>query len=177
MNGFEKSKRRQEKLDAYNRRREITRQRMEKYADDILESYNFRKTEKYMQHGSVSVRRHCLSVAECSILIGEWLKERGISYHEREMVRGALLHDYFLYDWHGRVGGDHKRLHGFFHPAVALRNAGREYELTDRERDIIAKHMWPLTIKPPACREAWIVTAADKYCSMRETLFCRKGGR
>ena len=38
------------------------------------------------------------------------------------------------------------------------------------EKDIIKKHMWPLTIVPPVCREAWIVTMADKYCSLMETL-------
>ena len=42
-------------------------------------------------------------------------------------------------------------------------------------KDIIKKHMWPLTIIPPACREAWIVTAADKYCSLLETLKLRRG--
>ena len=37
------------------------------------------------------------------------------------LVRGALLHDYFLYDWHQ----PHKEygLHGFTHPSTALRNA------------------------------------------------------
>ena len=60
-------------------------------------------------------------------------------------------------------------MHGFSHPRTALKNAGREYRLSPREQDIIKKHMWPLTIVPPLCREAWIVTAADKYCSFLET--------
>lgn len=41
--------------------------------------------------------------------------------------------------------------------------------------EIIRKHMWPFTIAPPTCREAWIVTAADKYCSLPEMLRLRKG--
>lgn len=61
-------------------------------------------------------------------------------------------------------------MHGFSHPRTALKNAGREYRLSPREQDIIKKHMWPLTIVPPLCREAWIVTAADKYCSFLETV-------
>ena len=67
------------------------------------------------------------------------------------------------------------RLHGFFHPGRALGNAAKEYPLTPREMEIIKKHMWPLTPIPPMCREAWIVTMADKWCSLLETLHVRKG--
>ncbi|MDE7205798.1 MAG: phosphohydrolase, partial [Lachnospiraceae bacterium] len=66
-------------------------------------------------------------------------------------------------------------LHGFFHPGRALRNAKKEYRLTKRQADIIKKHMWPLTVVPPMCREAWIVTTADKYCSLMETLYIHEG--
>ena len=45
-----------------------------------------------------------------------------------------------------------------------------------REKDIIKKHMWPLTISAvPMCREAWIVTMADKWCSLMETFHVHKG--
>ena len=57
---------------------------------------------------------------------------------------------------------------------MASKNARKEYHLTRREEDIIKKHMWPLTVVPPLCREAWVVTAADKYCSLLETLKIRK---
>lgn len=93
----------------------------------------------------------------------------------RELIRGALLHDYFLYDWHIPDDENPHRLHGFYHPGVALRNALKEYHLTEREKDIIRKHMWPLTVIPPGCREAWIVSAADKWCSLLETLHMHRG--
>ena len=35
--------------------------------------------------------------------------------------------------------------------------------------------MWPLTVVPPMCREAWIVTTADKWCSLLETIHLHKG--
>ncbi len=66
-------------------------------------------------------------------------------------------------------------LHGFFLPGIALQNAAAEYPLTMRERDIIKKHMWPLTVVPPMCREAWIVTVADKWCSAMETVHLHRG--
>lgn len=171
MSRQERLIRRQKRAEERKLQREARRARIEQYASDILESHNFRKTEQYMQHGSISVKRHCLSVAECSIMIEDRLKCLGFRCQEREMVRGALLHDYFLYDWHDKYS--HEKLHGFHHPHVALVNASREYQLSARERDIIEKHMWPLTMRPPRCREAWIVTTADKYCSLKETLFCR----
>lgn len=141
-------------------------------AGDILSSGNFRKTKAHIQHGSMTVNSHCINVAKCSLAISDALK---ISCNRREMIRGALLHDYFLYDWHDDEHCQLYRLHGFRHPGVALRNAIAEYELTPRERDIIGKHMWPLTVKPPLCREAWIVTVADKWCSILETLHIQKG--
>lgn len=165
--------RKRAKLERRVRRRKEIRTGIEKYAQDILQSGNFKKTKDYIQHGNVSVQKHCLSVAECSVRIKEKLEKIGIRCQEKDLVRGALLHDYFLYDWHDKTGHEHRKLHGFFHPAVALANASREYRLSPRERDIIAKHMWPLTIKPPVCREAWIVTTADKYCSLKETLLHR----
>ena len=80
----------------------------------------------------------------------------------------ALLHDYFLYDWH-KADPSH-RLHGFYHPGTALRNARQDFALTPREENIIHRHMFPLTPMPPATREAWIVCLADKYCAAAETV-------
>ena len=85
-----------------------------------------------------------------------------------QLIRGALLHDYFLYDWHNQLTPHH--LHGFFHPGVALRNASMDVELTPIEHDIIKKHMFPLTLVPPKYLESWIVCWIDKKCSARETL-------
>lgn len=155
----------------YEKRRQLYRL-LREHASDILKSENFRSTKNYIQHGTMPVHRHCIDVAEKSIAISKFLR---IPCNEREMVRGALLHDYFLYDWHDKSRENYQRLHGFYHPSIALRNASMEYELTLREKDIIKKHMWPLTVVPPLCREAWIVTTADKYCSLLETLKLHRG--
>lgn len=143
-----------------------------KYGKDILNSENFKGTGMHIQHGNMSVREHCINVAQVSLAISIKL---GIKCNTEDLVRGALLHDYFLYDWHNKDMIKPHRLHGFFHPGRALRNAKREYHLTKRQEDIIRKHMWPLTVVPPMCREAWIVTAADKYCSLMETLYIHEG--
>ena len=143
-----------------------------KYAKDIIESDNFQMTKNHIQHGSMTVYEHCINVAKVSLYIRDKLH---IKCDDRDLVRGAFLHDYFLYDWH--VGEAHNplRLHGLFHPGIALRNARKEYVLTKKQEEIIYRHMWPLTILPPICREAWLVTCADKYCSLMETFHFHEG--
>lgn len=121
--------------------------------------------ETFVQHADVSCLEHSLSVAYVSF----WLCEKlNLRVDCKSMIRGAVLHDFFLYDWHQK--SDRKGLHGFTHPRTALRNAEREFPLNDREKNIILRHMWPLTPVPPRCREAVIVSMADKYCSLMETL-------
>lgn len=140
-------------------------QKINLYAKDILESDNFKASKHNIQHGKQSVMDHSMDVARMSI----WISRKfHIKCEQKDLVRGALLHDYFLYDWHTK--GEGHGLHGFYHPGIALRNASKEYELSNREKDIIKHHMWPLTIIPPSCKEAWIVTTADKYCSLIETI-------
>ena len=45
-----------------------------------------------------------------------------------------------------------------------------DFNLNEKERDIILKHMFPLTVKPPRFKESYIVMLADKYCAVYETL-------
>lgn len=166
-------RRRRQRRNYFERQKRIEKE-LQRYAWDILHSENFNSSKNNMQHGVISVRDHSIQVARQSVLISDIL---GIAHNRRDLVRGALLHDYFLYDWHHIDRENPHRLHGFHHPARALKNAEQEYELTDRQKEIIIKHMWPLTIKPPMCREAWVVTAADKYCSLLETMHLQKGHR
>lgn len=156
----------------FERHRELQKE-LREAAPDILGSENFISTKGHIQHGDMTVNQHCVNVAKLSIAISEKLH---IKCHKKELIRGALLHDYFLYDWHIGDARKLQNLHGFHHPGIALKNASSEYDLTPREKDIIEKHMWPLTLtKLPRCREAWIVTTADKWCSLLETVHYMHG--
>jgi len=165
-------KKRTERAYKYFEKQRYLRRKLRENASDILNSDNFKSTRKHIQHGTMTVNAHCLDVAKYSIAISEKLH---IKCNEKELIRGALLHDYFLYDWHKKGHVELKNLHGFNHPRIAWENAMKEYELTMREQEIIRKHMWPLTLVPPTCREAWIVTIADKWCSTLETIKVHKG--
>ena len=94
-----------------------------------------------------------------------------LNVNRKELIRGALLHDYFLYDWHEKNAGH--RFHGFIHAGRALQNAKNDFELTRREENIISRHMFPLNIVPPMCKEAWLVCLADKICASKETIVRR----
>lgn len=168
----EKRQKRLERFKKNYEEKKMLLQLLRKYAPDILSSDNFQSTRNYIQHGTIPVHRHCIDVANQSVKISKWLK---VPCSEKDLIRGALLHDYFLYDWHNKERENYQWLHGFYHPGIALKNAKKEYRLTSRECDIIKKHMWPLTVVPPMCREAWIVTMADKYCSLLETIRLHKG--
>lgn len=138
------------------------------YGKDIIISSGAQSTKKYIQHGETTVFEHCLAVAKYSLLIAYFLERTfKIKVDKRSLVRGAILHDYFLYDWHDKAPG--RRTHGFTHPRVACENATRDFELNDVEKDIIRKHMFPLTPFPPMHRESFIVTLADKWCALAET--------
>lgn len=120
-----------------------------------------------IQHGQVTTWQHCVRVTRAAVSLGEALHLR---VSQKELVRAALLHDYFLYDWH--EPGHTK--HATMHPVFALRNAQEDFDLTPLEENAIAAHMWPLPPgRVPASREAWLICAADKWCSLGETLFMR----
>lgn len=138
---------------------------IKRYGKEILNSDGMHAEKNFIQHGNISCYAHSVSVAEMSIKIAEYFN---ISVDRRSLIRGALLHDYFLYDWH-EPSRDH-RLHGFSHARTALRNAERDFCLNSIEKDIICRHMFPLNIKPPKYRESRIVCLADKICAAHETV-------
>ena len=136
------------------------------HGGDILKSPGMQIAKENMQHGSVSVFEHSVCVA----LVCLWLVHRlHLKVNQRALVRGALLHDYFLYDWHANDGGRH-RMHGFTHGGTAMRNAVRDFHLNRVERDSIENHMFPLTPIPPRYLEGYLVTVADKISATRETV-------
>ena len=125
-------------------------------------------TVEYRQHGDTSCLLHSLAVALICVRLARLLR---VQVCMAALLRGALLHDYFLYDWHEK--DESHRLHGFHHPRTALINASRDYALSEVERDIIAKHMFPLTPYPPRYRESLLVCLVDKGCSLYETVVRR----
>jgi len=131
-------------------------------AGDILESPEFLRLKEYPHH-DLSVYDHTLRVAKVSYRFAH-----ALGLNEKETVHGALLHDYYLYDW--RISGpDSGKRHPFGHAEQALRNAEADFgPLSGVERDCIERHMWPLTPRIPRHPESWTVSVSDKIVSLFE---------
>ena len=131
---------------------------------DIDGHEEFMKLKDYFHHNS-SIYEHVQKVAYLSYRICKFLK---LDYHSA--ARGAILHDFFLYDWRNHDVPDlsREKFHGIEHPAIALANAKKYFSLNEIEEDIIKKHMWPLTLVVPKYKESFIVSFADKYLSSKE---------
>jgi uncharacterized protein len=131
---------------------------------DIYEHEEFLKLKNHYHHNS-SIYEHVMDVSYFSYRVSKFLK---LDYPST--ARGALLHDFFLYDWRNHDVPDlpEEKHHGIEHPKIALANAGKNFILNDIEKDIIIKHMWPLTLVPPKFKESFIVSFADKYLASKE---------
>ena len=75
---------------------------------ELKEDSRIQKMSQYIQHGKVSTYDHCCRVADLSSRINRRLR---LHADEETLLKGAMLHDYYLYDWHEKDGGTH-RLHG-----------------------------------------------------------------
>lgn len=133
------------------------------YAGDIIASDRLKQEDQYRQHGSVSCYEHSVAVTFMSVRL---VKNLRLNVDMESMIKGALLHDYFLYDWRDENIG--RRYHGFEHARCALDNARRDFTLSDVACDVIEKHMFPLNIRPPKYRESVVVSVADKICATKE---------
>ena len=143
--------------------------------DKLITNDTVQQMKNYRQHYETSCFDHCYMVAYYCYLI---CKKYSLDY--KSATRAAMLHDLFLYDW--RVNQPNvKGLHAFTHGKIACTNACKLFDLNEKEKDMIIKHMWPLTIQFPNSLEGFILTFVDKYCAMSESfdifksrLFMRK---
>lgn len=130
---------------------------------DIISHEEFLKLKTYFHHTD-HIYDHVLRVSYFSYYISKVL---GLNY--REAARGGLLHDFFLYDWRTRKATDSaKALHGKEHPQIALKNARKYFSVSEREADIILKHMFPKTKPVPRYLESVVVSISDKIATLYE---------
>ncbi len=138
-----------------------------KLVSDLIGNQIVLEMMDYIQHGTTSCYEHCINVSYYSYKLAKKL-----NLDVKSVARAALLHDLFLYDWHTapQIKNLFKK-HGFTHPKKALENANKYFDLNIKEKDIILKHMWPLTIKLPKYKESYIIILMDKYCCLLETFY------
>jgi uncharacterized protein len=137
------------------------------YIEDLIHSDPVSEMKTVVHHGDTTTFEHCLNVAYYNYRI---CKRLGLN--ARAGARAGLLHDLFLYDWHDVALSD---LHGIRHPKRASANAELYFSITALEKEIIEKHMFPLTLAVPRHREVFVITLTDKYCGALEVLFYNAG--
>mgnify|MGYP000784234465 FL=1 len=117
---------------------------------ELLGSEQVRMMGRWKHHGPVTTLDHSLFVAYLS-----YRAARALGLDAQAAARGGLLHDLYLYD--SKDKSAHPGCQCFDHPRAAARNAEQLTELTDKERNIILSHMWPLGGQLPRSMEAWLV--------------------
>ena len=125
---------------------------------ELLGSEQVRMMGRWKHHGPITTLDHSLFVAYLS-----YRAALALGLDERAAARGGLLHDLYLYD--SKDKSAHPGWQCFDHPRAAERNAERLTPLSDKERNIIRSHMWPLGGPLPRSREAWLVDLVDTICA------------
>ena len=127
---------------------------------DIIENKEFNKIETEKHHGNTrmvhSKRVSYYSYKICKIL--------GFDYISA--ARAGLLHDFFLYEENITKKEKFKML--FKHPKQAVKNSEQYFILTEKEKNIIASHMFPINTNLPKYIESWIITLVDKIVATYE---------
>ena len=132
---------------------------------DIISNDTVKQMKNFRQHCNTSCYQHCMQVAYYTYIACKKMKLDYVS-----ATRAAMIHDLFLYDWRKKYRNiELPGLHAFVHPQIALKNASELFELNEVEKDVIVKHMWPVTFGLPKYRESYIVTVMDKYSACLET--------
>lgn len=129
-------------------------------ANTIIYTEVFVKLKEYRHHGNISTYTHAVKVSYlsyCFALKNKW------HVNLKELIRAALLHDLYFYDWHNKDNGIH--FHGLFHPSLSVKNAKKYYGITNSEIRAIAHHMFPLTLIPPTTKNGIIICLCDKYAT------------
>jgi len=141
----------------------------EKIYNEIVNSDLFKQEVNFFQHGKITTYDHSINVAKKCIIIARKLK---VKVNMDSLVKGALLHDYFLYDWHQKDKAH--RLHGFVHPKFSKKNAEKDFGLNKIEENMILSHMFPMGWVIPKYKESIILCLVDKYCASYELLFQKR---
>ena len=134
---------------------------------EILRSPEFTEMKSYISHVNTTLYRHSVKVAYlCFTHHKRWHMKMDL----KELIYGALLHDFYLYDL--RDGSKTHKLHWFRHSEEALKNASRKYSpLTEIQKDMIKNHMFPLTPHPPKTKAGWLICFYDKLAAVSDCFF------
>jgi uncharacterized protein len=130
-----------------------------------LENETYKELSNYRHHNTTRLN-HLYNVAIYSYAIGKTL-DKVCNVDFNALIAGALLHDF-----HFVHQDEYKILHcRNTHGMIASKNAVRVFDISDKERNIIEAHMFPMVRVVPRSKEAWIVSFSDKFSAIMEACF------
>ena len=149
-------------------RREAMHEDLMLYGGKILNSEEMQRAFTQKHHTLSSVGAHTMRVAMTSLAICYALKKLHIKTDISSVVTGSLCHDLGILGRNEKYhsSGECSRQHPLDSVEIANKLTGG---LSDKEADIIARHMWPVgKSKPPNSLEGAIVSAADKVAAVED---------
>lgn len=145
------------------------KERLENIYQTFLNDKKIKKMKDIPMHRGSNCYEHSFKVAKYAI-------KKALRYKEVNLevvLIGAILHDYYLYDW--RTDSSKKKGHAKNHQIIASENASRDFMISNKVKKVIESHMWPLNIKNfPNTKEARIVSLSDKHVALLEAASSRK---
>ncbi len=133
-----------------------------RYAGQVIDSDAYRECVGFRHHCRTTIADHMVHVAVVSLSLCSLLS---FTNPDRErMVRISMTHDLAMVHRH-----EYSRYTtAFRHPFDSAAIAEDILPLSRKEETAVKRHMWPLCVLPPTCREGWILTLADKICAFQE---------
>lgn len=148
---------------------EEEKQELENTYQELLNNPKIKMMQCIPMHRGSNCYLHSFRVAKRSIKRA--LRHKKLDLHA--VLLGAILHDYYLYDW--RADRDKFTHHGKDHPKIAANNAKKDFGISEEIEHIIKTHMWPINFKEfPKTKEARIVGLADTHIAFIEAMSSKR---
>ncbi len=135
---------------------------------ELIESFinnkEFLKRKNFPHHINESVYEHTVRVSFDCFKIG---KKFHLDY--KSLAIAGLLHDFYEKPWqYDKEKKPFLQMHAFTHAHNAVLNAKKIYgkKITPKIAEIMETHMFPVNLKIPKSKEAWLLTLIDKADSM-----------
>ena len=143
--------------------------------EDIISSDRFAKAHEVIHHSKDgNIARHSVETACYALMLTRWLADHGIEVNKVDAVRASLLHDIGMTEDFVFLSPSRSKARS--HPREGARIAAKEFGANKTQVDAILHHMWPVCCyTPPKSIEGWVVSLADKCCSVIEAGRNREG--
>ncbi len=136
---------------------------------EILDSDIFAKGFGQSHHFRSNVSDHSLHVTKTALRIAGLFR----SVDRESLIKGCLCHDLGLIGNRGVVYTT-GRMCITQHPIDSADRAEKILgHLSDKEKDVILHHMYPLIFTHPCTKEGVLICIADKYCALYEPFTIR----